>query len=144
MSTHRLSAKIGDVPLKEYIERVKRIVQLLFFSLAVAVLGWGFTEHTVFFAGVSLGIVIGLISAVYTAFKVHMIGEAAQGGRRRPGLGMLTRFSLAALGAVIAVRFPEWVDVKGLMLGLLVMPAFALCDAIYYNMKTGRARERGE
>jgi ATP synthase protein I len=144
MLTSRLRPKIGDVLLKEYIERVKRLSSLLFFALAASVLGWGFTDHQAFFAGVSLGVIIGLISAIYTAFKIHTIGEAAIGEQRRPGLGMLTRFSLAALGAVIALRFPDVVDIKGLIIGLLVMPAFALGDAIYYNMKTGKARERGE
>ncbi|WP_202079637.1 ATP synthase subunit I [Caldalkalibacillus salinus] len=128
-----------------YTQQVTRLIRLLLFVQVVAVLGWGFSTIPQFFAGLTMGTAIGMLNAIYSAYKIHTVGEAVvnQTGRK-PTLGMVTRLSLAALGAIVCLRFPGHFDVNGYVVGLLSMPVLALGDAIYTQLKPGKARERGE
>lgn len=105
------------------------------YTLALAVLGWGFTPFKTFFAGLLLGIFLGSLIVLHTAFKVHRLGEAVSQGRRRTGLGMVTRLSLGALGAVFVLRYPALFEISGLVVGLFLPMLIALGDAIFMSFK---------
>jgi ATP synthase protein I len=133
--------------IEDYVHRVKRVVQGTFLILAISFIGWGFTPAQQFFAGLILGACTALLSAVFTAWKIHKVGEQAlkhKGKKKRASLGMLTRFSMAILAAVIAVQYPQLFSLPGMVIGLMVPSILAYGDAMYLHIKHKTEGERGE
>lgn len=130
----------------DYIFRVRRVAQWTIYILAGAIIGWGFGANKTWFAGLALGILFGLLSAVFTAWKVHRVGEIAiqyKGERKKASLGMPTRFALAVLATMIATRYPEYFHVIAMVIGLSIPPVIALIDSLLLNQKND-AEEGGE
>lgn len=124
--------------MKEYTNRLLRVTRLLLYTSALAVLGWGFTSYKTFFAGLLLGLLLGSLNSLHTAYKVHRIGEAVSRGARRPSLGMATRLSLGALGAVLVLRYPALFELSGLVIGLFLPSLIAMGDAIFVSLRKNR------
>lgn len=129
--------------MKEYTKNLLRLSRLLLFTLAIAILCWGFTPFTSFFAGLLLGLLLGTLIVFHIAYRVHRLGEAASRGKKRPGLGTATRLSLGALGALLVIRFPELFELSGLVLGLVLPIVIALGDAIFTSYIDSK-RDRGK
>ncbi|RXT01123.1 ATP synthase subunit I [Ammoniphilus sp. CFH 90114] len=130
----------------DYIFRVRRISQWTLYVLAGAILGWGFAANKTWFAGLALGLLFGLLGAVFTAWKIHRVGEIAiqyKGERKKASLGMPTRFALAILATMIATRYPEYFHVIAMVIGLMIPPVIALVDSLLLNQKND-AEEGGE
>jgi len=119
----------------EYVQRVRRLTRVLFYAMAFAVIGWGFSDYPAFFGGLALGIGIGMFNTVFLAVKIDRLGARVAAGQKRSGLGMFVRLSMGALGAVIALRFPEHIGIVGLATGIISVPVLALGDAIFLNLK---------
>lgn len=129
--------------MKEYTKNLLRIIRLLLFVSAIAVLCWGFTPFKTFFAGLLLGLLLGSLIVLHTAFRVNRFGEAVSRGQKRPGLGMATRLSLGALGALLVLRYPELFELSGLVLGIILPIVIALGDAIFISLKNSSS-DRGK
>ncbi|GAA0366584.1 ATP synthase subunit I [Bacillus horti] len=112
------------------LHKIKRMMTILISTFIASILAWFFSSFSPFFAGVALGLWMGMISSVYTAFKVYKFGEAIASGRGRAGIGTGIRIGLALLGAFIAIRFPEYINVIGYAIGLFTTQVFVLGDAI--------------
>lgn len=121
--------------------RVSRILKLSCFLLAAYVLGWGLTEYDAVFMGLILGTSVSLVNALYTGFKVHLFTERMKAGLKPKGMGMLTRFSLVALAALIAVRFPEWFNIIALAVGLLSSTVIMYIDGLVESIRFQRNSE---
>jgi ATP synthase protein I len=133
--------------IEDYVHRIRRVVQGTLLILAICFIGWGFTPSSQFFAGLILGASMALLSAVLTAWKIHKVGEQAlkyKGEKKRASLGMLTRFSMAILAAVIAVQYPQLFSLPGMIIGLMVPSILAYGDAMYLHIKHKTKGERGE
>jgi ATP synthase protein I len=133
--------------IDDYGYRIKRIVQGSLLVLSASVLGWGLTPAPTWFAGIILGTTLALISTVFTAWKVHKVGELAlkyEGKKKRASLGMITRFSMAILATVIAVEYPQVFSLPGMVIGLMIPSILAYGDAIYLTIKKKTEGERGE
>lgn len=133
----------------DYLFRIRRIVMWSLFILAGAILGWGNSSHPTWFAGLALGIIFGLISAVFTAWKIHQVGEIAiqyQGQKKRPSLGTPTRFAMAALATLITLKYPAYFHLAAMVIGLMVPSVIAFIDMLYFNLteKDNNAEEGGE
>ncbi|BCU83265.1 hypothetical protein JIR001_30480 [Polycladomyces abyssicola] len=91
--------------------------------LALAFLLWWATSWKVFFAGIFLGGAAGLYNVLYLIRKLRLIDEqamSAASGKRRVNTGLANRFLMAAFPMLLAVRFPEWIDYRSVLLGLPV------------------------
>jgi len=133
----------------EYSFRIRRVVQWTIFVLAGTILGWGFTspQYQPWFAGLGLGTTIGLISAVFTAWKVHKVGEVAiqhQGKKKQVSLGMPTRLALAVLATVITLQYSEIFHIATMVIGLMIPSIIALVDSLLYNLLHSQTDEGGE
>jgi ATP synthase protein I len=131
---------------EDYVYRIRRVVLGTFFVLAASCLGWGFTSAKIWFAGMILGAAMALLSAIFSAWKVHKVGEIAvkyKGAKKRASLGMITRFSMAILATVIAVEYPQIFSLPGMIVGLMSPTILAYGDAIYLTIKKTEG-ERGE
>ncbi|WP_134702509.1 ATP synthase subunit I [Ammoniphilus sp. YIM 78166] len=127
----------------DYIFRMRRLVQWTVYVLAGAILGWGFSANKTWFAGLALGITFGLLSAVFTAWKVHRVGEIAiqyKGERKKASLGMPTRFALAILATLIATRYPDYFHVIAMVIGLVIPSLIAFIDSLYLELRLQKRR----
>lgn len=109
---------------------VRRLVKVMCYLLALFLLGWAFTRYDAIFLGLLLGGAVSFINALYTALKVRQFSERQQAGMKPRGLGMLTRFSMAALAAMAALRFPELIQIHALVVGLILAPAILFIDGL--------------
>jgi ATP synthase protein I len=130
--------------IDDYSLRVRRVIQWTVFVLAAIFLAWGYSPYPTWFAGMALGAFMALLSTVYTAWKVNRVGEMAirtNGDKRRASLGTVTRFSMAVLATLIALRYPEQFHIVGMVIGLLIPSVIAWGDAVYFliiDKKTGK------
>lgn len=128
---------------------IRRIVMWSIFVLAGAILGWGNSPYPTWFAGLALGLIFGLISTVFTAWKIQGVGRIAiqyQGQKKRPSIGTPTRFAMAALATLIVLRYPAYFHLAAMVIGLMVPTVIAFIDMFYSNLteKDKNAEEGGE
>ncbi|MDN4592783.1 ATP synthase subunit I [Polycladomyces subterraneus] len=91
--------------------------------LALVFLLWWVTPWKSFLAGFFMGGVAGLYNALYLIRKLRLMDEqpmSAVSGKRRVNTGLANRFLMAAFPMLLAVRFPEWIDYRSVLLGLPV------------------------
>ena len=130
--------------IDDYSLRVRRVIQWTVFVLAAIFIGWGYSPYPTWFAGLALGCLFALLSTAYTAWKVNRVGQMAiqtKGDKRRASLGTVTRFSMAVLATLIALRYPEQFHIIGMVIGLLIPSVIAWGDAVYFliiDKKTGK------
>ena len=86
----------------------KRQLKYILYILAVFVLGWGFTDYKTIFAGLVLGAILGTFNLWLLARKSAQVGEAAAKGKSVRSLGSASRYASAILGAMIALKYPEY------------------------------------
>jgi len=140
----------GKVIMLEYSIAIRRIVKWTIFVLAGAVVGWGFSSNPTMYAGFVLGITCGLISTIFTAWKINRVGEVAaaysEGQKKQASLGMPTRFGLAALATLICLKYPQHFHLPVMVIGLMVPTVIAFIDMFYCNLtqKHQNADEGGE
>lgn len=132
--------------MSELKERVQRLVKIMCYLLALFVLGWGMTNYKAVFLGLLLGASVSFVNALYTAFKVRQFGERISAGLKPRGLGMLTRFSMVALAALVAIRYPEMIHIPSLAVGLVLAPITLFLDGLLdaYRFRDTRVERGGE
>lgn len=84
-----------------------------------------------------LGLLIGSIVSFYNLWllqrKTNLLGEAAEKGGRRPGLGTISRLAMAALGTIIVLKLGY--SIIGFVIGLLLAYPIIMIDFIVFNRK---------
>ncbi|WP_077614203.1 ATP synthase subunit I [Caenibacillus caldisaponilyticus] len=106
---------------------------------------WLFTPLKSFAAGFILGGLISLYNILYLARRVRIIHEqAAWAVPRRAGSGFVNRVLMVAFGVILAYRFPEQIDYRGLAPGLALGYILMVIAACRYNKKERLPREGRE
>jgi hypothetical protein len=101
----------------------RRTAILTSIFLALVILLWWATPWKALLAGFFMGGVAGLYNALYLIRKLRLMDEQAMSavpGKRRVNTGLANRFLMAAFPMLLAVRFPEWIDYRSVLLGLPV------------------------
>lgn len=105
-------------------------MQFTLYLLAIFVMGWGITSYKALF----LGLILGTIFSIYNLFnmfrKIDRLGEATVKGTKARSLGLLTRQAVAGLGVLIALRYPEYFNLLGVVIGLMTTYIIILIDSI--------------
>lgn len=116
--------------MTEYTQSFRRYMQFTLYLLAIFVMGWGITSYKALF----LGLILGTIFSIYNLFnmfrKVDRLGEATVKGTKARSLGLLTRQAVAGLGVLIALRYPEYFNLLGVVSGLMTTYIIILIDSI--------------
>lgn len=101
---------------------LKALQRVTFMMMSVCLMLWAFVPSLRgIAAGLILGIVIGFINSQFLVKKIRIItNKVLQDGGGRFNLGLLTRFAMAILGAMVTLRFEE-VNVYAMVAGLLLM-----------------------
>lgn len=117
--------------MNELTKQVHRLLRVTFFLLAVYVFLWGMAIERPFFAGLILGTAISMVNALYSAGKIQRIRRAVEQNRPAKGSsGMLFRFGNAALGAFVALRFPEHFHIVAYAVGIVTVQGLAWLDGL--------------
>lgn len=106
----------------------KRVVSLTTGLLTLLLIIWFMTPHQRIVAGVFLGLCVSLYNVLNLLWKIKIGRESAFHAKPRfRGVGMIHRYLMVALAVMIAVRFPEWIEVKAIVAGLPVCYIFLYC-----------------
>ncbi|SEM79985.1 ATP synthase subunit I [Lihuaxuella thermophila] len=106
-------------PMKPVRRRVVASTAGLLIALLIT---WLLTPYKDLTAGLILGVCVSLYNVLYMARRVRLAGEfAAQtGSTKARGTGMINRYLMVALAILIAMKYPDWVDVRTVALGVPV------------------------
>jgi len=120
----------------------KRQLKYILYILALYVLGWGFTDYRAIFAGLILGTLLGTFNLWLLARKARQVGEAAAGGRQARSIGSASRYASAILGAMIAIKYPEYFNVIFTVLGLVTAYVVMIIDFFIHKSNDNNEEER--
>ncbi|MGD6991182.1 ATP synthase subunit I [Sutcliffiella horikoshii] len=128
--------------MPESTEQFMRHMKYFLFFLAFFVIGWGFTPYPDWFLGLILGTVISLYSHWLLHKKVKKFTEAVAEGRKAVTLGSFSRMAAAILGVVIAMRYPETLNLYGVIIGIMTSYIVIIIDSFVTLFKA--VGKRGE
>jgi len=106
----------------------------IFYLLSIYVLGWGFTSYQTIFLGLILGTCFGFINLWMLVRKTESFDKKVQQGEKVKSLGSLSRMAMAGIAAVIALRYPEYFSVVGLVIGLMTSYIVIMIDYFYHAL----------
>src|SRR5690625_7445302 len=81
--------------MNAYNRMVIRQRKWMLYILAIAVLGWGFTEYTQIFQSLILGLAGGFYNLFLMQKKIDLLGERVSKNEKAQSLGMISRFAVA-------------------------------------------------
>lgn len=113
----------------------KRQRKVLFFLLALFVLGWGFTDFKQIFAGLILGSLFGLYNFWILVRRMERFDRTFTEGKGRASLGTSMRFASGVAAAAIAISLPEQFDLVSTVIGLMIPYILLLTDRILFHTK---------
>ncbi|MFJ8258978.1 ATP synthase subunit I [Peribacillus asahii] len=91
----------------------------ILYLLSIYILGAAFTPYDTIFQGLMLGTMCSLINFWSMVKKNRKFTEAAVAGRKMKSLGSVTRMSVGALAAVIALQYPDKFQIASVVMGLM-------------------------
>ncbi|MFC4321902.1 ATP synthase subunit I [Litchfieldia salsa] len=114
---------------------LKRHMKYTFYLLAVFVLGWGFTTYDTAF----LGLIVGSVTSFYNHWllyrKVNKFGETVVTGGKMYSLGTVSRMAAAGLAVFISLRYPEYINVYFVIVGLMTSYLVIFIDFMIQSKK---------
>ncbi|SFI66656.1 ATP synthase subunit I [Thermoflavimicrobium dichotomicum] len=119
---------------------IRRQVMLLAVGILITLLIMWFLTPPNFkpiVAGAVLGISVGLYNILHLARRLRISGEQAiaTNGKRISGLGVINRYLMVTLAAIIIATNPQYFDPKGFAMGLPVCYILPLAVAIFQKKK---------
>ncbi len=121
---------------------LKRQLRYIIYILAILVLGWGFTDYQAIFAGLIVGTAFSMFNIWLLARKSGQVGEAAASGRSVRSLGSASRFATAILAAMIAMKYPEHVNIYSTVAGLMTAYVVMIIDFYIHKSYVSNEEER--
>lgn len=113
----------------------KRQKKVLFFLLALFVLGWGFTDVKTIFAGLILGSLFGLYNFFILVRRMERFDRTITEGKRKPSLGTAMRFASGMAAAAIAISLPEHFDLISTVIGLMIPYVLLVVNGVIFRTK---------
>ena len=95
--------------------------------------------------GLIVGITVSLYNFYYLSRKVRQKGEytLAKAVRHLSGSGMVHRFLMVALAIIVAILYPQWIDVHTVILGIPLCYILVVLVEGYslYRQRTSSGKE---
>lgn len=100
--------------------------------MAVWLLGWSLTSWKPLFLGLLAGTAASFVNAMQMAWRIRCFFRRWNATGRKPvsAGGMAFRFAMAALVALVAVKWPQHVDLVGVLVGLVTAPVMILIHGL--------------
>ncbi|WP_413305254.1 ATP synthase subunit I [Bacillus sp. 1P10SD] len=106
----------------------------IFYLLSIYVLGWGFTSYQTIFLGLILGTCFGFLNLWLLVRKTEDFDKKVGEGKKVRSLGSLSRMAVGGIAAVIALKYPEYFNVIGLVIGLMTSYIVIMIDYFYHAL----------
>jgi ATP synthase protein I len=119
--------------MPEFQEMFKRACKWMLYLLAVYVLGWGFTSYHRIFMGLILGTAFSLIILIMLFIKMKKFDKSITNGKKVRSLGSLSRLSMAAIPVLIALKWPHYFELVGVVLGLMTNYTVIMINYLFYS-----------
>ncbi len=112
--------------------RARAVAAGLLLLLAVWLLGWSVTSWKPLFLGLVVGTTVSFVNAMQMAWRIRWFFRRLNATGRKPltAGGMAFRFAMAALAALVAVKWPQHVDLAGVLVGLVTAPVMILIHGL--------------
>lgn len=120
----------------EILEMYTRQRKYLFYLMAIFVLGWGFTSYKAVFLGLTLGTCISLFNLFILVRKMKQFGNVMKNGGKMRSLGMLSRMASAIFAVLIAMEFPEYLQLVSVVFGLMTAYLVIMIDYFFQHYFT--------
>ncbi|MFC0296477.1 ATP synthase subunit I [Geobacillus jurassicus] len=115
-----------------------RQVRYILYLLAIYTLGFGFTPYKTVFLSLILGTSISLLMVWNLTRKIEKFGQAVAARKKVRTLGTLSRLALAALAAVIVLKYPQHFDIVPTVLGLMTSYIVIIIDFFFHKWKNDK------
>ncbi|GKS14225.1 hypothetical protein YDYSY3_52250 [Paenibacillus chitinolyticus] len=115
--------------MNDLLKKAMRIALLL---LAACLLVWALVPSVrTVAAGLSVGAIASGINALLLQRRVDLIGKTvAERGAQRMSLGFLSRLATVLLAVMIALKFPQHLDIASTIIGCFLVPFILLLVGI--------------
>lgn len=105
------------------------------YLIGIYAVGVLLTKYDTVFQGLILGTIFSLFIYLSMVQKYKKFSEAITKGSKKQSLGSLTRMSIAALAAVIALRYPEKFQIVSVILGLMTVYFVIMIDYFLQHLR---------
>ena len=112
--------------------RQKRV---LFFLLALFVLGWALTDFKPVFAGLIVGSLFGLYNFWILVRRMERFDKIFTEGKKKASLGMMMRFASGVAAAAVAISLPEHFNLVSSVIGLMIPYILLVAGGIIFRTK---------
>lgn len=128
--------------LPEFIEMYSRSRKWMFYLLAIYVLGWGFTSYQTIFLGLILGTVFSMVNSWMLLNKMKKFDKSITSGKKRKhhSVGSPSRMAMAALAIVIAIKWPEYFQPAGVVVGLMTSNIVIMIDYLFHSFNVHKTK----
>jgi len=109
--------------------------KIMFYLLAIYVLGWGFTAYQSIFLGLIFGTSLSLFNLWLMVRRTNQFGERVVQGQKVRSLGSFSRMATAALAVVVALRYPDHLQFISVIIGLMTSYIVIMIDLLVYSLK---------
>lgn len=120
--------------MPDFREMFNKQKKWIFYLLSIYVLGWGFTPYQTIFLGLILGSIFSILNIWLLVRKTEKFDKAIEQGKKVKSLGSLQRMATAGIAVVIALRFPEYFHIIGVVIGLMTSYIVIMIDYFYHAL----------
>ncbi|GHH98808.1 ATP synthase subunit I [Neobacillus kokaensis] len=124
--------------MPELHEVFTRSKKWMFYLLAIYVLGWGFTSFQSVFLGLIFGTGLSLFNLWLMVRKTEQFGEKVLKGQNVRSLGTFSRMASGALAVIVALRYPEYLNIIAIVLGLMTSYIVIMIDFFIHTLKINK------
>lgn len=121
--------------MSNYDSMITRQQKLMFYLLAILVLGAGFTPYQSIFLGLLLGSVISFYNLWVLQRKINNLADAVGKKQSVRGIGTISRFAAVALAVVVALRFEDYFHIIAVLIGLMTSYLVIVIDFVIFKPK---------
>lgn len=114
---------------------IARERKMMFYLLAIWVLGAGFTPYPQIFLGLLLGSIASFYNLYLLQRKINDFAEAVEKKQSTKGLGTISRFAAAALAIIIALQFENYFHIIAVLIGIMTSYLVIMIDLVIFKIR---------
>lgn len=119
--------------MPEFIEMYNRARKWMLYLMSIYVLGWGFTTYKAIFLGLLLGTALSYVNLIMLVKHMRKFDKTVTNGKKVRGVGSISRLTIAALSAVIAIRWPQYFNIIFVIVGLMTNYIVIMIDYLFHS-----------
>jgi ATP synthase protein I len=119
--------------MPEFIEMYNRARKWMLYLMSIYVLGWGFTPYKAIFLGLLLGTALSYINLLMLFKHMRKFDKSVTNGKKVRSVGSISRLAVAALAAVIAIRWSHYFNIIFVIVGLMTNYIVIMIDYLLHS-----------